>query len=274
MELSKLSVDFIEGYEGHQWQDGYTQKDKTLPYLTVVYPRQGYFEVALEDDEYVTLSPNEGCFITAPDVRHTIVHRIDPTQEQLCDRWLMLSVSYDHAADVTGWFEPPLLVKGEQGDAFCRVIDELYELCCARRDGRVDEHGYTFQRLRLAGTVLELLLDVCRFHPRPLEQERLYPAIVKIRNEYGRGLTVDELAAACNMSGPTFHRLFRQTMNKTPLQYLNEYRLRQAERLWLSTDRPLAAIAALCGFYDEFHLSRNFKALYGLSPREYKRQTL
>ena len=268
MDLSKLSIQYIDGYETVVKTDGMTQKDKILPYMTIVYPYQGHYEICLGDDPLTTLHHGEGCYMTAPGARHTIVHRLDPGEDKMMPRWLRFSVMYDQVLDVTSWFELPFLVTGEQAKPFIDAIDQLILL------RQAETHAKNFGKLRLAATLLENLLQLCPFHPATLELERVYPAVLMVKDCYGDTITVEKLAAACAMSPATFYRLFRQTIHKTPMQYLDEYRLKQAAQRLLFEKQTLAQIAEDCGYYDEFHLSRNFKKYYGVSPKTYKRQTI
>lgn len=102
-------------------------------------------------------------------------------------------------------------------------------------------------------------------------QERIYPAIQMIKEGYGGNLTVAQLAERCAMSPSSLHRAFKQTICMTPMQYLQEYRLKQVSQKLLTGKQTLAQIAEQCGFCDEFHLSRNFKKQYAMSPREYRK---
>ena len=268
MDLSKLSIKFLNGYHRDVYQDGATQKDKILPFMTIVYPYRGYYEVCLGDDPLSLLPHGAGCYITAPGARHTIVHRLSPGEDFMSPRWIKFSVMYDGILDVTDWFTPPLLVTGKQAEPFIRAADELVAI------KQLPDHIQNFRKLRLAGTLLEALMSVCECTPASLELERIYPAILRIKDAYRRPITAQELADACAMSQPTLFRLFRQTVGMTPMQYLENHRLKQAAQLLLSDQDTLAVIAEKCGYWDEFHLSRNFKRHYGMSPREYKKQAI
>lgn len=268
MDLGKFSIAYIDGYQAKVTEDGKIQKDKILPYMTIVYPYRGYYEVCLGDDPLSRLPHGAGCYMTAPGARHTIVHRICPGEDVMIPRWLRFSVMYDHVLDVTGWFTPPLLVTGEAAKPFIDAVDALLEL-----EG-LPEHVKNFRKLRIGAQLLEQLLQICPCVPAALELERIYPAILQIKDHFADRITVEDLSNTCAISSPTFYRLFRQTVGKTPMQYLNEYRLKQAAQLLLFENHTLSTIAEQCGFYDEFHLSRNFKVYYNMSPRDYKKHTI
>lgn len=261
MEVDKLQIKLIRGYEGCIRQDGRTQKNKILPYLSIVYPYQGYHEVAVEDEPFVKIMKESDCFLVAPQVRHTIIHRLEEGDDAMRPRWMFLTVLYHDLLDVTAWFHPPLRLTGEAALPFRSAIDELLT------------EPNAFAKMRIAGTVLEALLSVSEFLPQYGQLDSIYPALMLIRDRYDGNLSVEELAKSCGMSPAAFYRAFRKATDKTPMQYLNERRLTLAAQL-LTEGQTLSQIAARCGFCDEFHLSRNFKNFYGVSPREYKKQTV
>lgn len=279
MELGKLSVEYIDGFVGIPKPDGFIQKDKVLPYITIVYPQSGCYDIQVEDGPFQHLEEQAGCYITAPFLRHTIVHRTAPGQPFMQPLWLRLSVLYNGVLDVTGWFQPPLFVKGEDAQPF---IDAIRELCTIRDPSVTYDRPYSgkqtwdkaFQKLRITGSVLENLLRISDFQAVDPETERIYPALARIGSHYGQHLSVEQLARECGMSVSTFYRVFSRIMSKSPMQYLNEYRLKQAAQMLMREGAVLSDIAERCGFCDEFHLSRNFKTYYNLSPREYKKRSL
>ena len=65
----------------------------------------------------------------------------------------------------------------------------------------------------------------------------------------------------CEISGrspSTLTRLFLAAYGKSPIDYLIERRLDQAEILCATTDDKLSDIASRCGFADASHLIRTF----------------
>ncbi|MEI2298579.1 AraC family transcriptional regulator [Ensifer sp. MJa1] len=84
-------------------------------------------------------------------------------------------------------------------------------------------------------------------------------------------LTVEELAAACNLSQATFLRAFRDTMGSTPYRWLLQQRIENAKQLLQSTPTPLSEIATACGFSDQSHFTRAFVQAVGATPRVWRR---
>ena len=94
------------------------------------------------------------------------------------------------------------------------------------------------------------------------------PALRCIKNEYGRVMTVEELAKLCNVSKHYFCRVFKSITGKSVMEYLRDFRLRVANVLLTSTDRSISDIAAYCGFDSSNYFSRCYKKHYGCSPRQ------
>lgn len=83
-------------------------------------------------------------------------------------------------------------------------------------------------------------------------------------------LGLDELARLAGMPLLRFLRSFANAVGTTPHAYITERRLQRARSLLCSTDEPVAAIAADCGFAHQSHLGAVLKTRLGLSPHQYR----
>lgn len=81
-----------------------------------------------------------------------------------------------------------------------------------------------------------------------------------------------DLARVTGTSVSQLARALRQGLGATPGQYVLHARLREARRRMQDSSTSLKMIAADCGFADQAHLSRAFKARYGLPPRAWRQQ--
>lgn len=82
-------------------------------------------------------------------------------------------------------------------------------------------------------------------------------------------ITLDCLAGIAGFSRFHLVRAFRRTLSLTPYAYLTGRRVARAKTL-LMGERPLSAVALDCGFYDQSHLNRTFKAWVGVTPGQYR----
>lgn len=83
--------------------------------------------------------------------------------------------------------------------------------------------------------------------------------------------TLQTLAEKAGMSRSTFALKFKQTVGKSPMEYLTHWRMLVAgDRLQNSSD-PVSAIALFLGYDSESAFSTAFKRVMGCSPRQYSR---
>lgn len=89
---------------------------------------------------------------------------------------------------------------------------------------------------------------------------------------YFADIRLQEVAKACGLSPKALRLRFLAETGLTPKEYMDQLRHNHAMRLLTHTDEPLKHIAAACGYYDEFHLSKSFKKYTGMSPSRYRKE--
>jgi AraC-like DNA-binding protein len=85
------------------------------------------------------------------------------------------------------------------------------------------------------------------------------------------GITLADLAKACELSIRHFTRAFRGSTGMSPHGWLLQLRIEKAKSLLMSSRRMLADIALECGFADQSHFTRAFQRSAGLSPSAWQR---
>jgi len=83
-------------------------------------------------------------------------------------------------------------------------------------------------------------------------------------------IPVPRLAEEVGWSVRHLENRFREQIGLGPKAAARVLRLQRARRLLAAGQGP-AETAALCGFYDQAHLSAEFKAMTGCTPREFTR---
>ncbi|MEO8778699.1 MAG: AraC family transcriptional regulator [Rhodanobacter sp.] len=103
-------------------------------------------------------------------------------------------------------------------------------------------------------------------HPTYLRLQRV---LAHLQQHYADSVRVATLAKLADLSVAQLERHFRRVFQLTPQQVLTKLRIEAAMRL-LQEDDSVAAIGLACGFADQSSFARQFKAIVGMSPRDYR----
>ncbi len=102
--------------------------------------------------------------------------------------------------------------------------------------------------------------------------ERFKVVFEYIKNNFASRLTVEDLAEKINISKYYFIRMFKRITGRTPLDYLNHYRMQQAAKL-LETDKfKIIDIAYEVGINDDSYFTKLFNKYFGVNPSHYRSQ--
>ena len=99
------------------------------------------------------------------------------------------------------------------------------------------------------------------------QSHQITRAIAWLKDNFKEPLHVDELAGRLNMASSTFHKHFKDITTLSPLQYQKHLRLSEAQRLMLSKDYDVTQAAFAVGYESPTQFSREYKRLFGDSPR-------
>jgi AraC-like DNA-binding protein len=96
------------------------------------------------------------------------------------------------------------------------------------------------------------------------------PAIMEAN--FCHHLPLNAFAKMCHRSLSSFKREFRRCYGTTPAKWLIGRRLECAAQILRTTSISATEIALECGFEEPSHFSRTFKAKFGLSPTDYRKE--
>jgi AraC-like DNA-binding protein len=108
------------------------------------------------------------------------------------------------------------------------------------------------------------------FSLRPIGKEPRYIELVRdyLSSHYTENVSLSKLASLTNLSPFHLLRVFCNQMGVPPHEYQTQLRVIQAGRL-LRKGYSISDAALATGFFDQSHLSRNFKRITGLTPGFY-----
>lgn len=145
---------------------------------------------------------------------------------------------------------------------FHRIIEDFKR---HNLDNNVYRSTYLLNILTTIGKVLE---------PK---QQIVQPSIFReilfyISSNYNIKLTIDSLSEKFSISTTTLNRYFRNYTKQSPIEYINNVRLKKAKFFLLETDLPIQEIAFSTGFDDALYFSKFFKSKSGLSPKSFRKK--
>lgn len=99
----------------------------------------------------------------------------------------------------------------------------------------------------------------------------LHEARAFVEAQSGATFSLTALARALGRHPVHVSREFRRVYGQGVGDYARGLRVRRAAGLLLSSRRPLSEIAQECGFCDQAHFARSFKAVFKMTPGAYRR---
>ena len=159
-------------------------------------------------------------------------------------------------ADIIGETEIPVAVK--------TILNEW----------KSKSYGY---ELSMRTHILQILLWLLRYWnkntPQFLTDISLPPILLKALPYINQNLatvTANDVADFCGYSYTYFSEMFKSSMRMRFRDYLLKTRISEAEKLLLTTDMEITNIALSIGFSTASHFIKQFKAVRGITPAQYR----
>ena len=95
-------------------------------------------------------------------------------------------------------------------------------------------------------------------------------AIEFLSSSLHEAVTIEDMAAQVSMSRAVFHRKFKQATTMSPIQFVKSMRLNKAA-IKIAGGMNVNEAAIAVGYASSSQFSREFKRMYGLSPKRWSR---
>ena len=253
----------------------------------------GFFEltIPLQDgmvfqtpNQKVLLNRGEAIFINTS-MLHTVSWETNP-EDKTC---------------YTCFFDRSILT-GEYGSIFeekyvnpvtmCRELD-CFQICPRDKAGlsimtliddivtyfREEKYGYELKSRSALSELWLILLErteEVRKNAKqidPTDSQRMKQMINYVHDHYSEKIYLEEIAASAGVSPRECARCFKRQIGYTPMDYLNQYRVRMAADALKMTAKPIALIGEECGFASDSYFGKTFRQYMDCSPREYRRKS-
>lgn len=100
---------------------------------------------------------------------------------------------------------------------------------------------------------------------------RLRPVIEYITEHYGEKTYIETLSDMVALSPDYFTKMFKDSIGKTPIDYINGIKVNHSLRLLAMTDTPVNEISDIVGFSGPNYFHKIFKAYMNTSPLAYRK---
>lgn len=109
----------------------------------------------------------------------------------------------------------------------------------------------------------------------PNDQKFMDKVMETIEKNIDNGdLMVEDIASEVNMSRSVFFKKLKTLTGLSPIEFLREIRMKRAAQLIETGEYSMAQIAYMVGLNDSHYFSKCFKQQYGITPTEYKSNSL
>lgn len=152
-----------------------------------------------------------------------------------------------------------------------QLLQKLRQL--SRLQSREDVEFQTRNLLSEIWLLLLQILEQTRLRTAPAKnQDRILTMLTFIQENYGRKITLQEIADAGAVSTRECLRCFQSSIRQTPMEYLIEYRIQAAAKLLETTDLSITDIAMETGWGSSAYFTKTFRALRGKTPNTHRKE--
>lgn len=126
--------------------------------------------------------------------------------------------------------------------------------------------------------IITLLIRLSRINEKQVPELNA-PSFIQqitdyITENYATELTLGALAKRFSVSKSHLSRQFKNSTGFGLNEYITIVRIKNAERLILTTDSAITEVATMCGFNDSNYFSSVFKKLKGIPPLKFRANSL
>ena len=95
-------------------------------------------------------------------------------------------------------------------------------------------------------------------------------ALMRSVKDYMNDISVESIAESSGLNRSYFGKIFKESVGKSPQEFLISYRMIKAAELLRRTRYSINEIGCAVGYPNQLHFSRAFKSVYGVSPRNWR----
>lgn len=160
-----------------------------------------------------------------------------------------------------------------EGSNIIKLLNEIYDLDHKKTENyellciSLISHIWSLTLCYIKGHKSEFI-SFCKDHRNEIKAKEI---LTYMHEHYAEDIRIEDIARHTCISRSECFRSFQRYTNKSPMEYLMEYRLAHAVNLLMETDKTMTQIATECGFSNSSYFGKIFKKKYKMTPSCFKR---
>lgn len=149
------------------------------------------------------------------------------------------------------------------------------EIMCALFDIQGSGEREELRTVQLLLTFWEEMMahiSLCERAVPDISLRRLQIMMQYIQEHYKEEIRLEDIAGAVFVGKSTALDIFSRCIHQSPVSYLIDYRLSQAAKLLMRTEKRVADISEETGFQSIEYFCRAFRKRYGMTPQSYRKE--
>jgi len=198
----------------------------------------------------------------------------------LFDLNFLSSASFDYCQSnyitplLNGQYRLPLIID-EKSNWGSRVIREIKETIAV-----YDEKEFGWE-MGIKASLFKILFTIAKENKFIIDEAAASSSVnykinvIKkslnyIQQNYTRKIYIEDLAKEVNMNPQYFCRFFKANVNKTPVEFINEFRIEQASKIIKTEDKKISEVCFEVGFDNFSYFIKKFKEYKNCTPNKYR----
>ncbi len=229
--------------------------------------------------EYVSASA--GDFVYIP---HGLIYRVDAVEGYAAVRGMIFDTSIIEANMLN--YEAEILymfyVQSENKIKIFSEMHPVHKVLSECMDHSYDEYMAkdVCYKLPIRANIYQSMTALLRYYCSTKNESeriiyhnvlRLRPVINYIAEHYSEKIYIDRLSEIIMVSADYFTKMFKDSIGKTPVDYINGIRINRSMQLLIESDKPISEIAESVGFTNSNYFHKIFKQYMGVSPLAYRK---
>lgn len=150
------------------------------------------------------------------------------------------------------------------------IINKLIRICSGTDKGKNIFADLNLKELLIRLVQSQHLQQVAMESNHHQNESRLHYVLNYIHEHLTEKIAVDALSRKAYLSRNVFFKWFKEQFGITPLDYINQERIKLAKQMLAQPNYKVQTVSYMCGFNDVNYFVRLFKKMEGITPKAYQ----